>query len=203
MRALVLCGSVSPQSCTRAAARGAADMLCRQSVECEVWDFRERPLPFADPAYHDDPSLHPDPMVRRFVEAADEADGFLLASPVYHNTYSGVLKNSLDNLTIAQFRYKPVGLVAFGGSMSAIQVCDHLRIVVRGLYGIALPIQVVTTPTDFTAGENGALCLTNPAVLDRFEMLARDFVLFAHLRKGTLKRDDRVDGDDKIDAALR
>ena len=186
MRALVLSGSISPQSRTRAVALAARDILCGKNVECEVWDLRECPLPIADPSYHQDPSQHPDADVRRFVKTADEADGFIVVSPVYHNSYSGVLKNSFDNLTIPQFQYKPVGLAAFGSSMAAVQVCDHLRIVVRGLHGIALPVQVVATPADFTRDESGEPNLTNPAVLERFETLARDFILFAHLRKVTL-----------------
>lgn len=186
MRALVLSGSVSPRSRTRAIALAASDALRSANVDCELWDLGESPLPTADPGYHEEPSLHPDPEVRRFVKAAEEADGFVLVSPVYHNSFSGVLKNSLDSLTIPQFRYKPVGLAAFGGSLAAIQVCDQLRTVVRALYGIALPVQVVATPADFTTAESGEPSLSNPAQLDRFEMLSRDFVLFAHLRKVTL-----------------
>lgn len=185
MRALVLSGTISPRSRTRAVGLAARDVLRTQSVDCEIWDLREFPLPIADPAYHHDPSLHPDPVVRRFVAAADEADGFVVVSPVYHNSFSGVLKNSLDSLAIPQFQYKPVGLAAFGSSMAAIQVCDQLRIVIRGLYGIALPVQVVATPADFTTSTSGEPAVTNPELLDRFEVLARDFVLFAHLRKVT------------------
>jgi NAD(P)H-dependent FMN reductase len=186
MRALVLSGSISPRSRTRAVALAACDTLRARSVDCEMWDLRERPLPIADPEYHQDPALHPDPDVRRFVAAADEADGFVVVSPVYHNSFSGVLKNSLDSLTIPQFQYKPVGLAAFGGSMAAVQVCDQLRTVIRGLYGIALPVQVVVTPADVAHDESGRPSLTNQAVLDRFELLARDFVLFAHLRRVTV-----------------
>jgi azobenzene reductase len=186
MRALVLSGSISPRSRTRAVALAAGEQLRGLGVDWRMWDLRESPLPIADPAYHEDPALHPDPEVRRFVAAADEADGFVIVSPVYHNSFSGVLKNALDNLAIPQFQYKPVGLAAFGGSLAAIQVCDQLRIVIRGLHGIALPVQVVATPADFKADQSGEPVLTNPALLDRYGTLARDFVLFAHLRKVTV-----------------
>ncbi|HXC82779.1 MAG TPA: NADPH-dependent FMN reductase [Trebonia sp.] len=186
MKALVLSGSVSPRSRTRAVALAARGQLRGLGVDCEMWDLRESPLPIADPAYHEDPALHPDPEVRRFVAAADEADSFVIVSPVYHNSFSGVLKNSLDMLTIPQLAYKPVGLGAFGGSLAAVQVCDQLRTVTRGLHGIALPVQVVATPADFEADHGGEPILTNPELLDRFGMLARDLVLFAHLRKVTV-----------------
>jgi azobenzene reductase len=47
------------------------------------------------------------------------------------------------------FRDKPVGLVANGGGIRSTQPVDHLRIVVRGLQGVAIPIQVVSCKSDF------------------------------------------------------
>jgi hypothetical protein len=44
----------------------------------------------------------------------------------------------------------------------------------------------VATPADFEADHGGEPILTNPELLDRFGMLARDLVLFAHLRKVTV-----------------
>src|SRR5438876_203322 len=76
---------------------------------------------------------------------------FVRGSPVYHNSFSGILKNALDSLSIQQFRNKPVALMSCGNSdRTGSQPCDHLRIVARGLLAVAIPTQVITLPSDFT-----------------------------------------------------
>jgi NAD(P)H-dependent FMN reductase len=177
MRVLLIAGSVSPGSCTRAAVSAAATLLEDKGVETVVWDLGERPLPFADPAYHHDPEDNPHPAVRELVEEATEATSFVLASPVYHNSYSGVLKNCLDHLAIPQFLYKPVGLISHGAGLSAVQVCDHLRIVVRGLYGVALPRQLVTVKDDYDF-DGEAAYLVGEAALERLEALVNEMLMF-------------------------
>ena len=97
------------------------------------------------------PQHHPDPNVREFARAAAEADGFVLASPVYHNSYTGVLKNALDSLGDDQFEGKPIGLVGHKG----IQPVDHLRIVVRSVGAYAITRQVVTRKNEFRATADG------------------------------------------------
>ena len=141
------------------------------------WDLRERPLPIADPNHHDDPSRHPDPAVRDLVHLASEASGFVLASPIYHNSYSGVLKNALDHLSIGQIQLKPVGLASHGGHRSP-QAVDHLRIVVRGLLGLAIPTQVCTSAGDFCEGRRGAP-LSSQDILQRIDRFALELVALA------------------------
>jgi len=146
---LVLCGSTRADGYTHALCQAA-----RLAVECAgfralVWDLGERPLPPADPAYHRDPSQHPDPVTRELVMLARESAGFLIASPIYHSSFSGVLKNALDSLSMTEFRGKPVGLMAHGHHLSAVQVCDQLRIVMRSLYALTVPEQIVTVPADY------------------------------------------------------
>lgn len=83
-----------------------------------------------------------------------EADAFVLGSPNYHNSYSGVLKNALDLLNMDIFRDKPVGLVGNSGGIRSTQPIDHLRIVVRGLMGVAIPIQIASCNSDFKLMED-------------------------------------------------
>jgi NAD(P)H-dependent FMN reductase len=99
------------------------------------WDLRKRPLPLADPRFHEHPERHPAPEVRAFVEATTAADALVLGSPVYHNSYAGVVKNAFDHLAIPQVARKPVGLLPNGGGAVSTQAVDHLRLVVRGLGG--------------------------------------------------------------------
>jgi NAD(P)H-dependent FMN reductase len=152
---LLISGSVQPSSRTLAAVTAAAAILEGRGLKTRVWDLSQSPLPIADPTYYQRPTEHPDPRVHELLRAATEARGFVLASPLYHNAYCGALKNCLDHLSIDEFASKPVGLISFGGTLTAIQVCDQLQIVVRGLYGLALPVQVVTVPSDFERSDAG------------------------------------------------
>jgi azobenzene reductase len=152
---LLLGGSRNRPSHTSAMLRIMAADLSSRGQEPTVWDLGERPVPAPDPQYHRDPSLDPDPEVHRLVLAADAAQAFVLASPNYHNSFSGLVKDALDNLSVAQFRGKAVGLASNGGGMAATQAVDQLRIVVRGLGAIAIPTQFVTSDADWTDGPNG------------------------------------------------
>lgn len=181
MKFFILVGSARPGSYCRATATALSSMLEERGAETEVWNPCEWPLPLADPAYHRDPSAHPDANVRALVGAAESADGFALISPVYHNSYSALLKNCVDHLAIPQFRYKPVLLASHSGGLAAVQVCDHLRIVVRGLSGLALPHQVVTVPDDFLPDADGSPILANPPTSDRLENAMVDLLFYARV----------------------
>jgi NAD(P)H-dependent FMN reductase len=138
------------------------DLLTREGADPDVYDVRTVAMPMPDPTYHHDPAAHPDPVVQDLVKRARAADGFVLASPVYHNSYSGALKLALDHLDIATFDGKPVALCGNGGRRGSVQPCDHLRIVVRGLHGVAIPYNIVSvngeyeeTPQGFKVASDG------------------------------------------------
>src|SRR5260370_39370751 len=123
LRLTVVVGSVRAASHTRTAATYAAEYVRETGNEALLWDLHSLPLPIADPDFHDNPLHHPDATVRAFVTSGRRADGFVLATPVYHNSFSGVLKNALDNLTIEEFAGKPVGLLSHGSKLTAVQAC--------------------------------------------------------------------------------
>lgn len=106
------------------------------------------------------------------------ADAFVLGSPLYHNSYSGALKNALDYLGIKHFRKRPVGLASHGGASS--QAVDHLRIVVRGVLGIAITTQVCTADADFAEapGPDGLYAVIDAGIHDRIERFAAELILF-------------------------
>ncbi len=103
----------------------------------------------ANPAYHADPADNPETEVAELVATARASSAFLIASPAYHDSYSGALKNALDNLSAIEFRNKPTGLLAHGSGLSAVQVCDQLRTVMRSLFALTVPEQLVTVPEDY------------------------------------------------------
>jgi FMN reductase len=103
----------------------------------------------------------------------------VLASPIHHNSFSGVLKNALDHLAIPQFRYKPVALLSHGGNRST-QAVDQLRIVARGLYAVAIPAQVCTSKQDFMETTQG-YGLISEDIMERLVRLAGELMLFGNV----------------------
>jgi azobenzene reductase len=178
LRIMAIIGSNLPNSRTRAAARFAAGCIVDAGHQAYALDPQRQELPIADPVYHENPLKNPDKRARALVMAARRADGFLLASPLYHNSFSGVIKNALDHLTIDEFCHKPVGLIVHGSNLTAVQACDQLRIVTRGLYGIAVPEQAVTVPSDFTLVD-GTWQLTDPVKQERIRSVVASVLKFA------------------------
>jgi NAD(P)H-dependent FMN reductase len=168
-RILLIAGSAGDASRTAAVTVAAAGSLAARGHQPLVWNLASRPLPMLDPRLHrrTDRGVHPS--VARLCQLAAAVDGFLVASPVYHGSYSGVLKNCLDHLSDLQVRGKPVALAAHGHNLSAAAVCDQLRTVVRALGGHAVPEQLATVPDDFTVDRAGRPVLTGPAALARLD----------------------------------
>lgn len=180
MKILLLSGSSRTPSHTFGLTLAAAGELAKLKAYTSVWDLHTKPIPFADADYHKAPSSFPNPTVKALVSLAEEADAFVLGSPNYHNSYSGLLKNALDFLTMDQFYSKPVGLLTHSGGMRSTQAVDQLRIVVRGLLGVAIPVQVATCDSDFRFDEkNQRYVLSNESIEGRIEGFAHQLVHFA------------------------
>ena len=180
--AFLLAGSVRKSSHTHALVAAIADRLATaEGATTEVWDLRVRPLPIADPAYHHNPEDHPNADVRAFVGAVDSANAIVLATPIYHNGISGVLKNALDHLAIQHFYLKPVGLASHGGS-GTTQAVEQLRIITRGLLGHAIATQVCTAKEDYSPSEGGeGVALAAGPLDDRVGRFCRELAVMAQL----------------------
>ena len=177
---LLISGSTRHPSHTCTLTERVEEALAKHKAATIHWNLPMMPLPIADPAFHLDPAHHTDETVHTFVAHAASCDAFVLSSPVYHNSYSGVLKNALDHFAIAQFYYKPVGLMSHDENGST-QAVDHLRTVVRGLLGIAIPTQVCTAEQDyFELGGGKGYELNSEKIVQRIERFALELMLLAH-----------------------
>jgi azobenzene reductase len=172
----VLCVTGSPRhpSRTMALVCAIADALERRAARCAIWNLAERPVlgkAAAQPLQV--------PAAREFGRAVHAADAVVLASPVYHNSCSGLLKAALDELTVELGR-KPVALASSAASCRGAQALDHLRLVVRALGGIAIPAQVVSRASDH-ADAHAGYRLEDPAALDRVTIVTDELVWLAGL----------------------
>lgn len=174
---LMLSGSLSLHSHTFKLLEEISKELVNEGCEITLWDLNERKLPMADPIYHSHPSDHPEPVVKELVRLASEAHAFVWGSPLYHNSYSGVLKNALDLLNYDQFKNKPIGLVTNGGGIRNVQALDHMRIVARGLLGVAIPMQIATCISDFTRKDD-TLEIGNEEIILRVRAFTQQLLYF-------------------------
>jgi NAD(P)H-dependent FMN reductase len=153
-------------------------------VDTVLWDLGADPLPIADPAHHRAPEHHPEAVVRRLIREVTRADALALASPLYHGSYSGVLKNALDHLSYDAFRNKVVALLSHGGGIrGCTQPCEHLRSVVRTLYGYSTQTQVASTNADFTF-QPDRVELNSAEIHERLHRLAAELVHFTGCLRG-------------------
>ncbi|MFF5671903.1 NADPH-dependent FMN reductase [Streptomyces hygroscopicus] len=136
-RVLVLTGAAAPFSRTRT----AAELVCREIAgtgsTSVLRDLAEHPLPLL----HTEADGSADLADLR--AQAECADGMVWVTPCYHGSYSAILKNCLDHLRPQTLHGKPVGVVAVGASLTAVQASEHLRTVARALGCVTAPTQVV------------------------------------------------------------
>ncbi len=179
LNVVVLAGSPRKVSYTRSLARYIGQALDQRGARVDLFDLYETPLPPLDPEARGLRPKHPDRTVETLYRLTDGADAYVLATPTYHNSYAGVLKNALDHLAIRDFRYRPVGLASHGGRST--QAVDHLRQVVRGVIGVSIPCQVCTRESDYSAAPDsaGLFRITESEILTRIDRFAEELLLFA------------------------
>jgi FMN reductase len=82
------------------------------------------------------------------------AEAVILASPVYRGSFSGVLKNLLDNVPVETLRSKPCGIIAVGATNHHYLGVDwHLRDVLAWFGALVAPTSVYLSSEDFPDGQ--------------------------------------------------
>ena len=122
--------------------------------------------------------------VKKVTSDVNWANAFLLASPDYHGSMSGTMKNFLD------FFWKEFSGKTFGYIVSShekgLTVMDHMRTAVRQCYAWSLPYGIsINEREDFD--QSGQI--VNKRLQTRMEMLARDLVIYGGLIYSQFKMD--------------
>jgi NAD(P)H-dependent FMN reductase len=138
------------------------------------------------------------PAPREVLQAVEWAEGFVLASPDYHGSMSGAMKNFLD-YHWEEFAGKTFGYVC-SSHEKGLTAMDQMRTAVRQCYGWSLPYGVsINGEEDFDASGR----LVNPRVERRLRMLARDLVVYGALLRDQFLRDVAGGGSDTFAAKFR
>lgn len=173
---LVISSSLHPDSRSRILAQACVDRLTTIGEETEFFDLCIKPLPFCDGA-----TAYGDPFVQELTSLIKQADGILLASPVYNYDVNAAAKNAIE-LTGRAWTGKVVGMMfAAGGQgsyMSAMGVANSLMLDFRC---IIVPRFLYATGDAFEGNH-----LADENIQQRVEQLVADTVRIAR----ALGRDD-------------
>jgi FMN reductase len=151
-------------------------------AETRILDLRETSLPFYNPSGPITALLHEN--IKKASELVNWADAFVLASPDYHGSMSGTMKNFLDRFW-EEFAGKTFGYVCTSHE-KGLTVMDQMRTAVRQCYGWSMPYGVsVNSGQDFNARSE----IINSELSKRLNMLARDLTVYGKLIRDQFARD--------------
>lgn len=149
-------------------------------AEVRCVDLSNSPLPLYRPGK--DPVNNEN--IRLITRDVCWADAYILASPDYHGSVSGTLKNFLDYFW-KEFAGKTFGYIV-ASHEGGLTVMDQMRTAVRQCYGWSMPYGVSI---------NGSKDLNNlgefsdKKLISRVEMLARDIVVYGGIIYGQFLKD--------------
>lgn len=138
---------------------------------CEAWPIREKRLPFFGEVWDD-------ANVAEFKERAGAADGFIICTPEYHGTISGLLKNQLDWLSFDQFSGKPVGILSTLGGQANSNALNHLRLSLRWVHALVIQDQIALPSAKHAWTEEGEF--VDEALQGRMDKMGANLVEMAN-----------------------
>jgi NAD(P)H-dependent FMN reductase len=171
-RVVAICGSLRDESYTRRALERVLAAADQTGAATQLIDLRTWELPMFDA---DDRDAGDAPELR---ERVREADAIVLGTPMYHGSYSSVLKNALDYCGFDEFENKTVGLLGVSGGRFPISALEHLRTVCRALDAWVIPHQAAI-PQPSNAFEDGEI--VDESIEQYVTSLGRQAVQYANI----------------------
>jgi FMN reductase len=120
-------------------------------------------------------------------DALRRADGIIIASPGYHGSVSGLVKNAIDYVedlrddAAPYFDGRAVGLIACAaGCQAAVNTLAALRSIVHALRGWPTPLAVAMSTKGFAFSADGLP--TDTAAQEQLSILAKQVVAFSQMR---------------------
>lgn len=175
-------GTTKAKSSPEKALKHALALAEVQGAETELFDGSSIHLPM-----YGSESSERSPDVRRLIAALRRADGVIIATPCYHGSVSGLLKNALDYVEdMAQdphpyFDGRAVGLIVCGSGWQTTAITlSALRSIVHALRGWPTPMGVAINTMNKTFDEQGSVI--EETASRQLGILVNQVVHFARLR---------------------
>jgi NAD(P)H-dependent FMN reductase len=176
---LGVAGSMRQESYSTLGLKMVLEEAKKYGSESDLLDLRDRNLPLYDPgapSSNDSSFNNSNNVLEKISTALKWADALVLASPDYHGSMSGTLKNFLDYFW-EDFAGKTFGYM-IASHEKGLTVADQMRTAVRQCYGWSMPYNIsINGEKDFDSEGN----LVNSALVKRIKMLARDLVTYGTL----------------------
>ena len=173
-----VCGSLSADGATRKALAIALRGAAEYDAETALLELRDFNLVF----YGSVPENEYPPDVFQLRQALKDSQGIILATPEYHGSLTGALKNMLDLMTIEDFETKIIGLVGVaGGNIGAINSLNTMKTICRNLHCWVLPQEVSIANSAQTFDDDGTV--KDPAIEERLLNVGRQLVKFASVQR--------------------
>ena len=146
------------------------DMAKGNEAETKLLDLRQTNLPMLYAAKDDTHEIG------QVTELVEWADAYILATPDYHGSMSGSLKNFLDYFW-SEFAGKTFGYIV-ASHEKGLTVMDQMRTAVRQCYGWSIPYGISINPEEDFDDKRKVI---NRKLSSRLDMLARDLVVYGKL----------------------
>jgi len=146
----LVCGSRRPGSVTRTTLTHIGAGVRDAGGEIDLIELADADLPMYSPAAHDAGDAE---KLRQRLRAADAV---VLGTPVYHGSFSGVLKNTIDYCGFEEFEGKPVAFAAVAGGPFPLPALGALRQVTHTMNAWSVP-RSVAVPHSEDAVADGEL----------------------------------------------
>jgi NAD(P)H-dependent FMN reductase len=173
LKLLGVSGSMGKMSQSAAALKQVLSAAESHGAVTRLLDLRSADLPMFRPGETSD-----SPGLRQAIADVEWSDAFVLATPDYHGSMSGALKNFLD-YHWEEFAGKLFGYLCASHEKGLLPM-EQMRVAVRQCYGWSLPYGVSVGGDDAThlAGAEG-----------RLRMLGRDLSVYGRLIRDQFEED--------------
>lgn len=145
MKILILIGSGDIHSHSLGLGKAIEEAFVQKGAEVELVNLVEHALPLYDRSVERQDRY--DDKTRSFLEKSHAADAFVWVTPIYHNSFSSILKNALD-WQHTKFPGKVVAMASNGGHRSP-QAVDQLMLVARAQHMLSARTRVCTSEEDY------------------------------------------------------
>lgn len=171
MLVVSLGGSPSQRSRSGVLLERSQRWLQQQGVEVVSYQVRDFP---AEDLLH---ARFDSPKVLHLLQQIENADGLLIATPVYKASFSGALKTVLDLLPERALNHKIVLPMATGGSIAHMLVVDYaLKPVLSALKAQEMLQGIFAEDSQIAYGEGSAQAHLAPALEQRLHEALDQFV---------------------------
>lgn len=141
--------------------------LYHPEIEIELLDMKDYDVQFCDgrnaSAYNED--------TKKVIDIVSSADFYIIGTPIFQGSITGVLKNLFDLIDPQAFRNKVMGFVATGGTYQHYLVIENQLKPIAGYFRAFVAPSYVYAHNDHFNQQNE---LVDSEVVNRVENLAKE-----------------------------